>query len=194
MDAAVPQSRVDLYWLPLGAGARIPVVRWNGRLYVAFQARRERRATCDLFHAALVVVVDSVPFVIEVAPVWSGGSTDRGVIIEGPVGSRWLGRSRLFRYEVRRWRDGVIPDIEYAVGGARRMTDDPLVSQRILDLVADVPVVTWGRDEFHTGDMWNSNSVVAWLLATGGLDVELVRLPVNGRAPGWLAGLRKARG
>jgi hypothetical protein len=35
-------------------------------------------------------------------PVWTAnGRGDRGVVAEGPVGARWAGRSRLFRYEVR---------------------------------------------------------------------------------------------
>ena len=31
----------------------------------------------------------------------------------------WLGRSRFFRYEVRRWRGGVIPDVSEAVAARR---------------------------------------------------------------------------
>ena len=50
-----------------------------------------------------------------------------------------------------------------------------------------VPTLVWGRDELGTGEMWNSNSVIAWLLAgTGGSAMEP---PVGGRAPGWAAGL-----
>jgi len=33
----------------------------------------------------------------------------------GAVGARWAGRFRIFRYEVRRWLDGVIPDVGEAV-------------------------------------------------------------------------------
>jgi hypothetical protein len=40
-----------------------------------------------------------------------------------------------------------------------------------------------------TGDMWNSNSLVAWLLARAGIDTEDVAPPARGRAPGWSAGL-----
>ncbi len=33
-----------------------------------------------------------------------------------PLGARWLSRVfPIFRYELRRWRDGVIPDINEAV-------------------------------------------------------------------------------
>ena len=37
--------------------------------------------------------------------------------------------------------------------------------------------------------MWNSNSLVSWLIARSGLDVESVHPPAGGRAPGWRAGL-----
>ena len=40
---------------------------------------------------------------------------ERGVVAEGPVGSRWAGRLRIFRYEVRCWRGGIIPDVDEAV-------------------------------------------------------------------------------
>lgn len=41
--------------------------------------------------------------------------------------------------------------------------------------------------------MWNSNSVVAWLLVRAGIDPDTARLPENGRAPGWDAGVAVAR-
>lgn len=44
-------ARVDLYWLPLGAGGHS--VRLNGRVYEAIAARLERRPSCDLYHSAL---------------------------------------------------------------------------------------------------------------------------------------------
>jgi hypothetical protein len=40
--------------------------------------------------------------------------------------------------------------------------------------------------------MWNSNSVVAWLLERSGHDADL-RPPGGGRAPGWAAGVALAR-
>jgi hypothetical protein len=51
----------------------------------------------------------------------------------------------------------------------------------------------WGRDELRAGEMWNSNSVVAWLIAQTGLDTETIEPPVGGRAPGWNAGVVVAR-
>jgi hypothetical protein len=45
------------------------------------------------------------------------------------------------------------------------------------------------------GEMWNSNSVISWLIAGAGFDVRSINLPRGGRAPGWNAGfLVAARG
>lgn len=182
---------VDLYWLPLGAGGRS--VRLNGRVFEAVAARLERRARSDLYHSALEVRVPAGRFVIEQAPVWTGAPADRGVVAEGAVGSLWAGRFRLFRYEVRCWRGGVIPDIDEAVESPRRLTDDPNIAQRVLDLASQVPTGVWGRDELRAGEMWNSNSVVAWLLTRAGLEPESMSPPAGGRAPGWHAGIVVAR-
>jgi hypothetical protein len=187
-----PESCVDLYWIPLGAGGAVPVVHWNGLLFAATAARRAGRPPRPLFHAALAVRHDHVPFTIEMTPVWGNGRGERGVVAEGPVGMPWLGRSRLFRYEVRRWRHGVIPDVAYAVGGRNRLSTDARTAMSVLDLAARFPTATWGRDELRTGDMWNSNSLVAWLLARSGIDARSVAPPDHGRAPGWSAGLTVA--
>jgi hypothetical protein len=181
------QAGVDLYWLPLGAGGHS--VRLNGRAYEAIAARLERRPACDLYHSALEVRVPEGQFVIEQAPVRDANGAERGVVAEGPVGARWAGRWRIFRYEVRLWRGGVIPDVAEAVGGAKRLSDDPREAQRILDLVPSVPTPVWGRDEFGVGEMWNSNSVTSWLIARSGMAAEKISLPIGGRAPGWKAGL-----
>ena len=74
-----------------------------------------------------------------------------------------------------------------------RLTDDEARAQRVLDLVPHVPTPVWGRDELKTGDMWNSNSVTARLIARSGMDTELIHPPTGGRAPGWHAGLEVAR-
>jgi hypothetical protein len=37
--------------------------------------------------------------------------------------------------------------------------------------------------------MWNSNSVIAWVIARSGIDAASIKLPSGGRAPGWHAGL-----
>ena len=188
MDA---EASVDLYWLPLGAGGHS--VRVNGRIFEFVAARVARRPTCDLYHSALVVRVPEGRFVIEQAPVRDGNGPQRGVVAEGPVASRWAGRWRIFRYEVRRWRDGSIPDVDEAVESPRRLTEDPLAARGLLQLVPQVPTLTWGRDESGVGEMWNSNSIVAWLIARSGVEVTAIHPPAGGRAPGWNAGVTLAR-
>jgi hypothetical protein len=182
-------ARVDLYWLPLGAGDAPHVVRWSGRAYEAIAARHEHREVCGLFHSALEIQLGSDRFVVEMAPVWRHRQPDRGVVSEGAVGLPWLGRSRLFRYEVRRWRDGIIPDVAGAVASPQRLNSDAVAAARLLDLVPGCPTPTWGRDELGTGEMWNSNSLISWLLVRSGHCVDVVSPPEHGRAPGWSAGL-----
>ena len=184
-------SWVDLFWLPLGAGGHS--VRLNGRLYEAVAARLERRAPCALYHAALEIDVPEGRYVIEQAPARSADGRERGVVAVGPVGSRAAGRLRLFRYEIRCWRNGTIPDAAEAVQSPRRLTTDPTIAQRLLALAPRVPTAVWGRDELGAGEMWNSNAIVAWLLETAGLDAQSVQPPARGRAPGWRAGLVVAR-
>ena len=127
-------------------------------------------------------------YTIEQTPVVDGRGQERGVVAEGPVGARWAGRFRIFRYEMRRWRDGVIPDIGEAVDSPRRLSDDVADARRLLELVPQIPTLVWGRDELRTGEMWNSNSIIAWLIARTGLDMDAIKPPQGGRAPGWNAG------
>jgi hypothetical protein len=184
-------AAVDLYWLPLGAGGHF--VRLNGRVYEAIAAGLEGRPPRDLYHSALQVEVPEGRFVIEQAPVHDWGGKERGVVAEGPVGARWAGRFRIFRYEIRLWRGGNIPDVAEAVESPRRLTTDDEQARRVLALIVRVPTPVWGRDELGTGEMWNSNSVIAWALARSGIDTESVEPPTGGRAPGWRAGLVVAR-
>ena len=179
---------VELYWIPLGAGAGGGFVRWSGRCYEAIAASFGRRRRQQLFHSALEVSVDGVTSVIEMTPVWITRG-ERGVVGEGPVGLRGLRRWRAFRYEVRRWSGGSIPDVAEAIGGAVRVSSDAVVAGRVFELVPGVPLATWGRDELGTGDMWNSNSVVSWLLASADIELDEIRPPGSGRAPGWDAGI-----
>jgi hypothetical protein len=186
-DPTQRSAAVDLYWIPLGAGQH--VVRLSGRLFETISARVQRRQSYDHYHSALVVVVPEGRFVIEQTPVVDAHGGRRGVVVGGPVGMKLAGRFRLFRYEIRRWRDGVIPDIDEAVSSPTRVADDLVRASRILELVPSVPALVWGRDERHTGEMWNSNSVIAWLLARAGIDAGTIQPPPRGRAPGWRAGL-----
>lgn len=185
-EAEEPAS-VELYWLPLGAGGHF--VRWNGRVFEAVAARLQHRGPADLYHSALQVHLGPDRYVIEQGPVWNVKDPDRGVVGEGPVGSVWLGHSRMFRYEVRRWRNGIIADVSEAVDSPQRLSANQAQARLVLDLVPDCPALTWGRDELHAGEMWNSNSLISWLLARSGHDTDAITPPRRGRAPGWSAGV-----
>jgi hypothetical protein len=184
-------ASVELYWLPLGAGGWF--VRLNGRIWEAIHARWQRRRPLDLYHTALVVRVPEGRFVVENCwPIPDADGRSRGVLVGGPVASRRLGRWRVFRYEVRCWPDGIIADADEAVASPQLLSDDPVVARRLLELVGSLPSPVWGRDELGTGEMWNSNSVIAWLLDRSGLPTDAIRPPAGGRAPGWQAGLAVA--
>ena len=103
------------------------------------------------------------------------------------------GRSWIFRYELRCWLDGVIADIDESVESPQTLTNDVDVAQHLLELVPSVPTHVWGRDELRAGEMWNSNSVISWLIARCGLSPESIDPPAGGRAPGWHAGIVAAR-
>jgi hypothetical protein len=177
---------VDLFWIPLGADAH--VVRFSGRVFEALAALAHRRPRCDLYHSALEVRVPEGRFTIEMTPVADAHGEQRGVVAEGPVGARLLGHLRVFRYEIRRWRDGRIPDVAHAVASPVRLGDDVATARRVLEALPSIPTPVWGRDELHADEMWNSNSVISWALTRGGFDLSDVHPPAGGRAPGWDAG------
>lgn len=183
---------IQLYWLPLGAGDNTHCVRINGGAFELLQAAYEHRPRCDLYHSALQVSSAAATFTIEMGPAWGNVVDERGVVGTGPVGLRVLGTSRLFRYEVRCWRGGTIPDVAEAVGERIVLDTDAERTQLLLNLVPQFPKATWGRDEMHTGDLWNSNSLISWLLFTSGHDISLASMPEGGRAPGWSAGIELA--
>jgi hypothetical protein len=62
------------------------------------------------------------------------------VVAEGPVGIRAAGRFRLFRYEVRRRRDGVIPDAAEAVDSPQCVSNDIEHARQLLELVPQMPI------------------------------------------------------
>lgn len=164
-------------------------MRLNGRAFEAVTARLQRRPACDLYHSALQVHAGGETFVIEQTPVPDLSGDERGVVAEGAVGSRWAGRLRIFRYEIRVWRNGQIPDVAEAVNSPVRLSQDESQARRVLDLARQVPTPVWGRDELRAGEMWNSNAIIAWLVARSGITVESIHPPAGGRAPGWRAGL-----
>jgi hypothetical protein len=86
------------------------------------QNRGDRRATCTT--RRLRFGIAAARFVIEMAPVRDAHGERRDVVAEGSVGLGWAGRARMFRYALRCWRDGQIPDVGEAVGGPRRVTED----------------------------------------------------------------------
>ncbi|QOC26698.1 MULTISPECIES: hypothetical protein [Microbacterium] len=184
-------AHADLWWLPVGAGGRV-VVR-TSRWWESLRALRARRAPRPLFHAALEVFDGEAGYVIEMTPAWGGPVGPRGVVAEGPVGSRRLGGSRLFRYEIRCWKDGVIPDRRWAVEPPRRLALSPAAAGALIARVGSAPRFVWGRDPFGIGDMWNSNSLVAWLLEGSGIDTAEIAPPRGGDAPGWRCGAVAAR-
>ena len=184
--APIERGTVDLSWIPLGAGARF--VRLNGIVYEAVTATLERRPRRALFHSVLSIDLPHGHYMVEMTPVPDQRGAARGVVAEGPVGLRSLAQLRLFRYEVRRWRDGIVPDLGFAVESPVRVTDDADLAQRVFDLLPKVPTLVWGRDELRTGDMWSCNSIVSWTLTAAGVDVDAIPMPANARAPGWDAG------
>jgi hypothetical protein len=184
-------ERIDLYWLPLGAGGSL--VKFSGRVFEALQAVVARRRPLYLYHAALEVASGGERFVIELTPIPDRHGRGRGVVGEGAVGARFAGRWRVFRYELRCWNGGEIPDIEWAVDSPRRVGTGRRQARRLLELLPSVPMHVWGRDEIGAGEMWNSNSVVSWLLACSGVELKGIGPPEGGRAPGWGAGLVAAR-
>ena len=88
----------------------------------------------------------------------------------------------------------MIQDAGEAVASPERISNNPLLAQRLLDLVMTVPALMWGRDELGAGEMWNSNPVISWLLGRCGIEVDSIHPPDGGRAPGWAAGIVAAKG
>ena len=185
-------ARIDVYWIPLGAGG-LGFVRVNGRIYEALKAFLARRPPLQLYHTALEVQLPEERYVIENAwPSPDPHTATRGVVVEGPVFSRRLARLRAFRYEVRRWRNGLIADAREAVA-VQTVSRDALQARELLTLVGSVPSAIWGRDELATGEMWNSNSVISWLLSRARVPMDELVPPDGGRAPGWQAGIVAAQ-
>jgi hypothetical protein len=193
MQDGLAAPRLEVLFIPLGAGDASHCVRVNGWVFEAVSAAVQRRSRRRLYHSVMHVHLDRRCHVIEMAPVWSGPRGDHGARATGPVGLPSLGRFAAFRYEVRCWEGGTIPDLDHAVGGARVVPTDAARLSRLLSLTAAFPAFTWGRDEQHAGEMWNSNSLISWLLAVSGHEADDVTLPRDGRAPGWDAGLVVAR-
>jgi len=185
-------AAVDLHWLPLGAGGN-GFVRRNGIAYERWVAWREHRPPQALFHAALTAELDGRTYAIEQGwPAPAGDPATRGATVTGPVFFRSADRVRALRYEVRCWQGGAIPDLDHSIGPAQRLTTQPDATAQVIALTARVPATTWGRRAPGDHEMWNSNSAIAWILASAGLDAQHISPPATGRAPGWVAGWEAA--
>ena len=189
--ANASSGSVDLYWSPLGVGAHI--VRMSGKLFEFLVDLVQHRKSCNLYHSVLIVRVSNDRYIIEQAPAPDLNPERRGVLAGGPVGMRWLGKCRVFRYELRCWKDGVIPDIDEAVASPVRVTEVLTIAELILEVLPSIPTPVWGRDDARIGEMWNSNSVISWALTKSGVDATMVQSPAAGRAPGWNAGVTIAK-
>jgi hypothetical protein len=185
MSSSVGRSAIDLCWLPLGAGGHS--VRLNGRIFEWVAARIEHRDRCDLYHSALEVRARQGRFVIEQAPAWSEGG-ERGVVAVGSVGTRAAGRFRLFRYEIRRWRDGLSRTSPRRSKARVGSVTTPTVLGGYSSLCPRCRRRSGSRRTPHRRDV-DSNSLISWLIARSGLEVDSVARPTGGRAPGWRAGI-----
>ncbi|MEZ0447514.1 hypothetical protein [Cellulomonas sp. ICMP 17802] len=178
----LPDGRVSVVWALVGEGGH--VVRRTSHWWEVAVAARQHRPPRALYHAALELVVDDEVVVLEMTPRWGRAAAGaREVVATGPVGARWLGRSRLFRYEVRFTRPGTPAD-----PGATVVGRGPEAVAAVLAAAPGVPRLTWGRQVRSARDMWTSNSVVSWVLADVGLLGDLGP-PGSGLAPGWDAGV-----
>ena len=126
--AVDPEGSVDLYWIPLRGGAHI--VKAGGVAYEWTAAKIRKRRPCALYHSAPVVSLSEGHYMIEQTPVPDANGSNRGVVASGPVGIRSAGQSRIFRYEVRCWLNGVTPDLGRARSSPMRVSDDPEAARR----------------------------------------------------------------
>jgi hypothetical protein len=182
---------VDLYWLPVGAGTS-RFQQASLRLWESIEASRARRPRVRLFHSALKVAAGpGAVYTLELTPAFVGGTVPP--LTTGPVGVRGADRLRLFRYQLLCQPGERLPDEEWATGGPTRLTEDCEVVRRVLDVAPTVPKHVWGRRVRGTREMWTSDSVISWVLASSGIDLSNMSPPDGGRAPGWYAGLAVAR-
>jgi hypothetical protein len=111
---------IDLYWLPVGAGTHFQ--RFSLILYEGMAARLARRKRATLLHAALKIGRGDQYFTLEVTPAPADPNTRHEVT--GPVGVRGADKLRLFRYQVCLREGDTLPDEEWAVVPALRLSED----------------------------------------------------------------------
>ena len=115
------------------------MARLSGKVFEAVSALVQRRPPCDLCHAALEVALPGRRLVIEMTGASDLHGCERGVVCQGAMFAHWLGRFRLFRYEVRRWPDDTIPDAKWAVESPVLLSTDVEKASRLLELAAAIP-------------------------------------------------------
>ena len=178
---------VELYWIPVGAGTS-RLQQASLRMWEAIEAARARRPRATLLHSALKLGVEpGETYTVELAPAIV--SSPASPAMTGPVGVRGADRFRLWRYELRCVPVESLPDEEWAIGRPVRLSGDCEMARRVMELAPTVPPHTWGRRLRGTREMWTSDSAIAWLLASCGIDLAEVAIPSGGRAPGWGVGV-----
>lgn len=178
---------VDLYWIPISGSSGTGMFGALGKLFVSNPENR------DLYHAALrIQLEDCSVYVIELEDYIDDEDERKakGVVVDGEFDFIPLKNT----YSIRRWRDGTIDD-EGSAPPPTRMSTDCVVAQKVYDQAAKVPPNDyWSNDPKWGESRWTSNSVVAWILQSAGLNVWPCPTPPNGLAPGWSAGLIEAGG
>ena len=147
---------------------------------------------CDLYHSALEVHVPEARFVIEQAPAWRRRRRARRRR-RGPGRHPRAGRFRLFRYEVRRWRDGVIPDAAEAVESPHAPERRDRLRAATARAGAGDADARMGPRRTGTGEMWNSTRSSRGSSCAVVSTSSPLAPPRGGRAPGWNAGIVIAR-
>ena len=182
---------VDLFWLPVAAGTNSRVRNWSLACWEAVSALLDHRPRAALYHPGLKVRLETgETYTLELTPVFVGEPAPP--LMTGPVGLPVAGRLRLFRYQLRCLRADTLPDEEYAVASPVRLSADRETARQILALGPTIPPHTWGLRARGTSEMWTSGSAISWLLMRAGIDLDGVRPPAGGRAPGWDAGIQLA--
>ena len=166
-------------------------MRFNGHLCAPRKTCLERRRPCEVRHSALQIQVPEGRFVVAQTPVPRLSVERRGVVAEGAVGASWAGRFRIFRYEIRLWRNGHIPDVAEAVDSPQRLNSDETLCVARARPGVEVPTPVWGRMGCDR-EMWNWKAITASTsTAAGSRLVDTASR--GGPPPGSRAGVTAAR-
>jgi len=74
-----------------------------------------------------------------------------------------------------------VSHVAEAVDSPVRLSDDEAQAQRVLTSVHQIPTPVWGRAELKTGEMWNSNAVIARVIARSGIPIGAIHPPQEAR-------------